>query len=205
MAESIEQLQTEIDDILSELNEMSESIVTLNPVSHKSQAKIQWTGGIPGVIKEIRESKRLTQLINAPIYKEHSFYQLAFLIAQYAEDLTNKQIAIQEVVGKNDVRYFEKVEPIFRIVSKAVSAWYNYSPDMAEEAITIGDEKNVSLGPSIKAWIKDDFAKMDFPPEMQQVKDQLTKKLENNSGCFGIIIIMLMLTTSITAAAAVLF
>ena len=204
MEVSVEQLQTEIDDILSELNEISETLAKLEPVSHKSKASVVWVGGIPGAIREIKEGKRLENMINAPIYKDKSFYQLAFEIAVYADELSEKQVKIQSLVGKDDARYYEKVDPIVRIVNKTVAVWYQYSPDMADEPITIGNEKNVSLAPSVRKSIKEGLAKMDYPEALQGVKDSLSSKTEN-SGCFGVILILLMLSTSITAIAATTF
>lgn len=73
---------------------------------------------------------------------------------------------------------------------------------MGDEPIKIGDQKDVCLAPSIRAWIKDDLAKMDYPDDMSGVKESLTNNKDSNSGCLSAITVLLLLSASITAIAA---
>lgn len=109
MDEPVDQLLAEIDDILFELKDISEVLSKLEPVSHKRKSAVVWVGGIPGAVRAIREGNKFDKLVNAPIFKDKSFYNLAFIIAKNAESLSEKQVKIQSLVEKDNSHYYEKV------------------------------------------------------------------------------------------------
>ena len=191
---TVEQHTQEIEAICKKLTELADAISQLEPVSHLSKAKIQWTGGVLGAVQEVREGKRLEKLINEPIYNGMSFYQLAFYIATCCETMVDKQLEVQKLVSPDNLAYYENTKLIAFSVNAAHNAWYNYSPDMANEGITIGDEKNVALNPSVLGSIKEDTAKLDLPPELQSYKQPDNPE---SGGCFGALLVLLLGTASL--------
>ena len=131
-------------------------------------------------------------MMNAPFYKEWSFYQFAFHLAETSEKIVELILEIQKTIPKEDERYYGIVNSSLPVIMAAVNVWYHYSPDMAEAEITIGDQKNVALGPSIKAWVEDDFAKLDLPDELKPITQ--TEK-ESRGGCFGLFLMLLAIGT----------
>lgn len=194
--ETLETLTQEILDKLSELDNMSNRLLSLPSVTHKSQAKIQWYGGIPGLIKESREEKRLIKLINEPIINGMSFFQLAYKIIEETEYLVERQLRIQQLLSKDDERYYGLVIDIFNVIEKVISSWNNYSPDMAQEPISIKGEKDLfALGPTVRFHTTVSIKKMDLPESIYsryKTREEIDKILSNNSGCFGIVLLLVI-------------
>ena len=199
MNEPSNELVSKILKNCSELEEMANAIYRLQPVTHISQAKIQWVGGIPGAIKEFRENKRLCKLINEPIYQGKSFFQLAFHIVDQTDKIVEDLLALQGLIGKEDENYYGLVNHISNAVATAISAWYSYSPDMANAPITIGDQENVALYPSVTEWTKDALKKLNSPQKPEESREE---KQQESSGCFGLLVIMILASTSIVGAIA---
>lgn len=189
----------EIATLCAELHEASIEIAKLQPVSHLS--KVQWTG-IIGAVQEYRAGNRLVKMMNAPLYKEWSFYQFGFHIGRTSEKIVESISEIQKNLAKDDERYYGIVSSSLPIVMEAINAWYHYSPDMAEAGITIGDEKDVALGPSIKGWVKDDFAKLDLPDELKALQQP---EKTGGGGCFGMLLMLLSVGSIGISALTVLF
>lgn len=191
--ENVETLTQEIVDKLLELEKTTKKLESLSPVSHKSQAKIQWTGGIIGAIQENKEGKRLEKLINEPLVDGHSFYDIAlFVIPQAADYLVERQLKIQQLVSKDDKRYYGFVVDIANYIDMMTNAWYNYSPDMANESLTIEGQKNVALAPSVLNWTKESIKQLDLPENVAKHYAELEKDPSGSSGCFSAFIIMLI-------------
>lgn len=199
MSEQSNRIVSEILQSCSEMEDMANAISQLQPVSHLSKSKTQWVGGIPGAIKEICEDKRLVKLMNEPIYQGKSFYQLAFYIINQTDSIVEKQITLQGLISKEDANYYGLVILISNTVAKAISEWYSYSPDMANASITIGDEKNVALYPSVTGWTKDALKKLDLPEELNGLRNEETM---DSSGCLGSLVVLLLTSTSIIGAIA---
>ena len=194
--DELESLTQEIIDKLDELENISNSLSSLSPVTHKSQDKIQWYGGIPGLIKESREEKRLIKLINEPIINGMSFFQLAYKIIEETEYLVDRQLQIQQLLSKDDERYYGLVIDIFNIVENVISSWNNYSPDMAQEPISIKGEKDLfALEPTVRYHTTVSIKKMDLPESISnhyKTREEIDKILSNNSGCFGIVLLLVI-------------
>lgn len=194
--DKVESLTQEIVDKLEELENMSKKLSSLSPVTHKSQAKIQWYGGIPGLIKESREEKRLVKLINEPILNGKSFLQLAYVIVEETDYLVERQLQIQQFIDKSDERYFGLVIDIFNVVENLINSWENYSPDMKEEPISIKGEKDMlSLGPSVRYSTSTLIKKLDLPDNicnLYKTREDIDRILSNNSGCFGIVLLLVI-------------
>jgi hypothetical protein len=183
--ENIENLTQEIVDKLAELEEMINQLKSLSPVSHKSKAKIQFVSGVLGAIQENNENKRLNKLINEPLVNGKSFYQIALLyIPQTADYLVEKQLRIQQLVDKEDKRYYGFVVDIFNYIDKLTNAWYNYSPDMANEVLKIGDDEG-ALAPSVLNWTKESIKKLDLPQNVAEHYAEMEKGQPSPSGCMG--------------------
>jgi len=187
-----EEIIKKISDICETFEHEIEVLSTFEPVSHLSQAKIQFQGGILGAIREYREDKRLVKLINEPIVDGYSFYSYAIHIVQQADAISSLIIEYQKIVSKDSEDYYAAIEPAINTTMKAYTTWYNLSPDMAEAPITIGDEKDVALGPSVKLAIKESFSKLDLPEKYSFFKEQDTQS--SNSGCLSALV---LLSTSI--------
>ena len=186
----VEELIRKLDNIMSELKEMTQALTKLEPVSHLSKSAIQFNGGILGAIREHKEGKRLSSLINQPIYKEKSFYNLAGVILNYADDMVKILGEIQNTITKDDSRYYDTVTISYAAIMEAYAAWYNYSPDMANEGITIEGQDNVALGPSVISLTKEEFAKLDL---LESIKNDVVKKETNDGGgCFGVILLFII-------------
>lgn len=191
--ESIESITQEIIDKLSELETMSEKLSSLSPVTHRT--KVQWTG-IIGAIQENKENKRLVKLINEPLVDGQSFYCIALNVIPEATDyLVERQLKIQQLVNKDDIRYYVFVVDIFNYIDKLTCAWYNYSPDMANETITIENEKG-ALAPSLYDWTKDEIKKMDLPENLAKHYAEIEKKQSGSSGCLGSMILMFIVSAA---------
>lgn len=177
----VKQYTEEIKDLCNTLLSDAEIFNSLEPVSHLSQAKIQFTGGILGAVREIKENNRLEKMINAPICREYSFFKYAFYLIDTTTELVEKQIEIQNNTSPDNPQYYENVKLILSAVSAASGAWLRYSPDMASAKLRIGDEKDVSLGLSVDYYTKKEMKRMNLPEGYNiSVKDPNEK-----SGCLG--------------------
>ena len=194
--ETVETLTREIIEKLSYLEDLTNELSSLTPVTHKSQAIIQWHGGITGAIQESREEKRLIKLINEPIINDKSFYQLAYVIIDETEHLVDRQLKIQQLIKKDDERYFGLVIDIFSAVEKLINSWKHYSPDMAKEPISIkGEKETFSLEPTVKYHTSALIKKLDLPEDISncyKTREEIDKILSNNSGCFGIVLLLVI-------------
>ena len=194
--ETVETLTREIIEKLSYLEDLTNELSSLTPVTHKSQAIIQWHGGITGAIQESREEKRLIKLINEPIINDKSFYQLAYVIIDETEHLVDRQLKIQQLIKTDDERYFGLVIDIFSAVEKLIKSWKHYSPDMAKEPISIkGEKETFSLEPTVKYHTSALIKKLDLPEDISncyKTREEIDKILSNNSGCFGIVLLLVI-------------
>ena len=73
---------------------------------------------------------------------------------------------------------------------------------MAEASIKIGDEKNVALAPTVKGWIKDNFAKIDLPESYSSFKK--TDSQNSGSGCFGTLLLLVTAATGVVASLVII-
>ena len=188
----IDDINTEIQKICSELTEEAESIAKLSSVSHLSKSKVQFSGGILGAIQEYREDKRLEKLMNTPICKEWTFYTYAFHLIEAAEELVKKQLEVQSTTTEQDECYYANVTLIVSTITVAHKAWFEYSPDMAWAGINVGDQKNVSLELSVDTYTKEEFRKLHLPAGMSFPVEQ-----QGNGGCLSFIIMLLIPTITL--------
>lgn len=188
----IDDINTEIQKICSELTEEAESIAKLSSVSHLSKSKVQFSGGILGAIQEYREDKRLEKLMNTPICKEWTFYTYAFHLIEAAEELVKKQLEVQSTTTEQDECYYANVTLIISTITVAHKAWFEYSPDMAWAGINVGDQKNVSLELSVDTYTKEEFRKLHLPDGMSFPVEQ-----QGNGGCLSFIIMLLIPTITL--------
>ncbi len=165
-------------------------------VTHLSQARVQWYGGILGGIREYREEKRLLKILNTPIYKGKSYYQITFHIISQTEKMVERQLQIQSLTTKDDVCYYGGAVEIFNAVVSLVKSWYDYAPDVANARMTIDDQKDVSLFPTVDEDTKDELRKLDLPEELAAL---LIDKKEGSSGCFGIILLFVICSSCLGA------
>lgn len=194
MIDIITQSQQNIDDTVAELIKMAEYLSKLQPVSPKSKSLIQFHGGVLGGIREYREGKRMIKLINEPLYNDLSFYKVSYHIIEKAELLVKNQLEIQSLLTQDDDVYFSNIKPIIESINLCINAWYNYSPDMATEGLTIGDEKNVSLLLTVREYTKEEFIKLNLPSEYEHLRVTTNNGRDSNSGCFGAIIGLITLS-----------
>lgn len=192
-----EQYTEEIKAICQELTEAADAIGKLEPVSHLSSSKIQFTGGILGAIQDVKEGNRLEKLINAPIYKDFSFCKFAYHIMAECERLVDKQLEVQKLTSPDNPMYYGNVELIMYSIQYSYDAWYNYSPDMASANITINDVENVDLNLSVRHYTKEDIDKLDLPPKYKSHNETKSQEKENSGGCLGIIILLVAGTISL--------
>lgn len=183
------QYTEEIKAICQELVEAAEEIAKMEPVSHLSKSFIQWNGGIMGAIQEHKEGKRLEKLLNAPFYKDWSYYQFAFHIIECAGVLVGKQLEVQKMKTPEDPVYFDNVRLISDSVNTIREAWRLYSPDMANASITIAGQKDVALWPTVYGYTKDEIVKLDLPPALQWLK---RPQRNDNGGCFGVVLLLFL-------------
>lgn len=194
--ETIETLTQEIINKLNELDSLSTELSSLKPVTHRNQSKIQFVSGVLGAIQESREEKRLEKMINEPLIFGQSFYNIALLVIPQATDyLVERQLKIQQLVNKEDKRYYGFVVDIFNYIDKLTCAWYNYSPDMANETLIIGDEKG-ALAPTVYNWTKESIRKLDLPQNLADHYSEIEKKTSGSSGCLGAMLIMLIVSAA---------
>lgn len=200
--ETIETLQQEIIDKITEFNEIAEQLKSKQSVSHKNKGSLQWGGGIIGSIQEAREENRLYKMLNEPIIGNKSFYNLCFYIIEGADYMVERQLKIQQQIDKEDKRYYGFVIDIFNCLQIISTAWYNYSLDMADAPITIDKEENVALAPSVKYYSFEPLGKLDAP---EQVKAYLKKIKDEDGnigggGCFGVLILLIAGAASLIGA-----
>jgi hypothetical protein len=184
-----EDIILKIEDICAAIIKETDTLSKYEPVTHLSQAKIQFQGGIFGGIREYRESKRLEKLINQPLIGELSFYKYAFHLILKAEELTKLLLDYQQIADKQNAQYYTPVITSINVIQKAVSVWYNISPDMANAPLTIGNEKDVALAPTVRISIKEEFAKLDLPESLKYIKD--SDDASSHGGCFGMLLLLL--------------
>ena len=190
-----EDILSKVAKICNMLTSEAETLSSYDRISHLSQAKIQFKGGILGGIREYREEKRLEKLINQPLIGDLSYYKYAFHLIDKAEELSKLLVEYHNIVSKNEGdQYYAPIENAISITTKAISAWYNLSPDMADAALTIDGQKNVALAPTVRSYVKEEFAKLDLPQSLQQLKNHDDNS--SNGGCFGMLLFLLSVGTS---------
>lgn len=197
-----EEILYKIAGICETFTQEIDTLSKYNRVSHLSQSKIQFQGGILGGIREYKEGKRLEKLINQPLVGEYSFYTYAFHIVEQADELSSLILEYQRLADKDSEDYYTPIEPAINTTMKAISIWYNLSPDMAEAPITIGDEKNVALGPTVKGWVKDSFAKIDLPESYSSFKK--TDSPSGGPGCFGTLLLLVTAATGLITSLVII-
>lgn len=197
--ETVETLKREISDKLLELSELADNLSKLQPVSHRSKSIIQWHGGIIGAIQSGREGRRLEKLINEPIVNNISFYQMANYIVENANYLVERQLKIQSLVNKNDEINYGIVIDIFNYINKITTAWYNYSPDMANEIL----DQSAALAPTVRHIVQKNIKKLDLPEQLKVYYKNLEK--QETSGCLGVVAIILISSFVTIGAMGILF
>lgn len=196
--EKIDDLIQELKGLLADVEESISVIGNLQPVTYLSQSRIQFQGGILGGIREYRENKRLEKLINTPIFKEKSYVTYGVFLAQTAEKASKILSQIQQVLSKEDVRYYSLVVSSFDTLKAAQDVWYHYSPDLSAVGVNLrGESERLSYG--IRRWINSEFRKLDLPEAMQAMK-QSQKTQHKSSGCFGTLLLLAMAATGLVAS-----
>ena len=197
----INKLTSEIMEEVNEINQITDALLLFEPVSHKSQAKIQWNGGVIGAIKEHKEEKKLYEILNTKLYKDFSFYNIAMLIITKAEILTKYQLKIQQLINIKDNAYYENNELIIETINTCINAWYRFSPDAAEAKITMGEEKDVALNPTVRYHTNKAFAKLNLQEEYNYINEKAQKDnlVNQGSGCLGLILLFIVSSFSIMA------
>lgn len=74
-------------------------------------------------------------------------------------------------------------------IAVAHKAWFEYSPDMAWEGITVGDTKNVALELCIDTYTKEEFRKLHLPEGMSFPIEQQ----QGNRGCLCLLFVIAFL------------
>lgn len=194
--EQVKQLKAEIKEIINVFQKMGDFFISQETVSHLNQSKVQWQGGIFGAIREMKEEKRLVKILNTPIYNGQSYYQLSSYIINQTNEMVDKQLTIQSLLSKEDAYYYDGVVEIFQSVVTIIKAWYDYAPDIARAGITIGDEKDVALLPTVEAWTKEAIKKLDLPEGLVIHED---KSSEGGSGCLGVILLFIACSSCMVA------
>lgn len=191
MSNEIATLVNEIQENCNELNSIISTISKLPPVTHLSKSRIRFIGGVIGNIQNLREEDRLEKLMNQPIYNDLSFSDLVDYILEITDKTCEAQSKLQNLIGKDDDRYYGLVVYIYRCVNNCILAWYNYSPDMALETIYIEDEIEGELYEILKINTQISISKMDIPDEIKKLMSNRTE-IDSSDGCFGVFILMII-------------
>ena len=134
--------------------------------------------------------------LNTPLYLDKSYYQLAFYIISQTEDMVKKQKEIQSLSSKEEELYHKGVKIILASVLTLIKAWYEYAPDVAVASITIGDQKDVALLPTVESWTKQSIRELDLPEGLNLSEKESSK---DNGGCLGIIAFLIISTSCLIA------
>jgi hypothetical protein len=186
---SLEELNNLIQTKINFFGEMTTFLSKQEQVSYKNHSTLQWNGGIIGTISEIREEKRLKKIMNTPLYNNFSFYQIAFHIISCVGNMVSMQSLVQQKASAEDECFYGNVVRIINTTRDVIEAWYNYCPEAAEAGITIGDEKDVALLPTVEYMTKKNIKKLYLPEGLKITED------ENGStkgGCFGVFLVILI-------------
>ena len=198
----IDTLIQELTGLLAEVEESISVIGNLQPVTYLSQSKIQFQGGILGGIREYRENKRLEKLINTPIFKDKSYVAYGIFLAETAEKASKILSEIQQILSKEDDRYYGLVVASFAVLKTAQDAWYHYSPDLSAVGVNLrGESERLSDG--IRRWINGEYCKLDLPEAMQAMK-QPRKPQQESSGCFGTLLLLATAATGLVASLVII-
>lgn len=185
----IKEITTKCDELISE----AQLIAKQDPVSHLSQSKLQWHGGILGGIQEYKEGKRLEKIMNTELCNGRTFYNYFQYIIRTIDELIDKQVELQTLISEEDEAYYGNVYKIKNSLNTLISAWYNYSPDVASAGITLGDEKDVAMMPTVQYYLKEALKKIHLPSDIVIEPD----KSEENSGCFGMLLALIVVPTTL--------
>lgn len=200
---TVAELTKEINRKCDDLTQAANAISILPPVTYLS--KVQWTGGLTGAIQEHREAKRLEKLINIPIYKEWTFCTFAFHIIKEVSELVEMQLQVQKMTNIEDKVYYENVNLIVSTALFVKKVWFQYSVDMAMAPLKIGEENNVSLGPSVEEYVNDDIKKMDLPDNLRYIFEHVGEEsTKSGSGCLGVFLLILVIPILIIGAVVVI-
>jgi len=186
----VEKLNEQIREVIKSFEEIVTTLGGKEQRTYLNHSKWQWNGGIIGAIQDYRQDKRLEKLMNEPICNGLSFYKMAFYIIRETSKMVECQKKIQSLTTPEDSVYYDNVKYIFKAVVGTIEAWYNYSPEAAEASITIGDEKDVALLPTVEYQTKQDLKTLDLPPGLT-----IHEEPENsgNSGCLGVVLCLAFL------------
>lgn len=197
----LEELNLHITTVLNEVHQMTKDFSCIDSFSHyNSLAGVLAPAGLFGALRENAEQKKLMKYLSTKIYKDMSFDEIGYKIADIAEDLSNTQIEVQKITSTTDDCYFGNVRLIINALEKCKAAWEAISPKVAMEELKCKDGTTLQLGPQIEYWMQCEFVKMDIPKEYDRIKKSI-KKAQNGSGC---IFTMLIFITSFLAACSML-
>lgn len=200
--EKIDTLIQELTLLLADVDISISVIGNLQPVTYLSQSKIQFQGGILGGIREYRENKRLEKLINAPIFKDKSYVTYGVFLAETAEKASKILSEIQQILSKEDDRYYGLVVDSFVKLKTAQDAWYHYSPVLSAVGVNLrGESERLSDG--IRRWINGEYCKLDLPEAMQAMKHP-KKTQQESSGCFGALLLLATAATGLVASLVII-
>lgn len=200
--EKIDILIQELAVLLAEVEDSISVIGNLQPVTYLSQSKIQFQGGILGGIREYRENKRLEKLINEPIFKEKSYVTYGVFLAETAEKASKILSEIQQILSKEDSRYYGLVVASFATLKTAQEVWFHYSPDLSAVGVNLRGESE-SLSDGIRCWINGEYCKLDLPEAMQAMKHP-EKTQQESSGCFGTLLLLATAATGLAASLVII-
>lgn len=190
----VQQKSNEIQRLCQEMVDIAKAIEKLGPSSYKTP-KIQWTGGIGGLIYDKVQRNKIDKMAKAPLYKDYTFENLGRkYILEYTTQVVNLQLDIQKEVPSNNPLYYDNVRMIYSAIENVLIAWHNYCPDVANIAIAYDNDGNyVTEFSQLAGQTKHEFLKMDLPSDMQSLREQ-PKHQKQSSGCFGVFIFLLGLS-----------
>lgn len=191
--EELNELKSHIDNVLKDVKQMADDFINQKEFSHYNSflGAIAPTG-ILGSLREKSEQKKLRKFLETKIYKDMSFDQIGYKLVTIATDLCNTQIKIQKLLQKEDEDYYGYAVKIIDEMELCRNRWFNISPKVAMESLTLADGTKIQWGPQVEYEMQSEYIKMDLPdePKYKTLKKEVEKAEKGSTGCLVLLMIL---------------
>lgn len=198
---SLDQLNLHINEVLENVRQMTNDFMNTETFSHYYLLLgVLTPTGLLSAIRENSEQKKLRKFLETKIYRNMSFDEIGFYLVDIAKDLSQTQVEIQKIVSKENEKYYGNVERIIVALEKCKKSWYEISPKVAMEVLTLSNGTTFQLNPQVEYEMQLEFVKMDLPPKYNRIKKSI-KQTQSGKGCM--IIIAITLTVFLSACSLI--
>ena len=201
---SLDMLNIHIRTGVKILERMASDFPNLKRFSHYSQfAEVLTPTGLLGAIREKIQDKRLRGFLSTKIYNNMSYDLLGCYMAEAAEDLSNAQIKVQQMIDKSNPLFYDNARAITDALIKYHKEWKAIAPNVYLIGIPLEDGEKVGLGAQLEYETHRQIVRMELPKgEYEQIKSHV--RYVDNAGKGCMVVIAITFASSLLAACTLL-